>query len=41
MSIQILLQFVPNGLINDIAPLYQVMAWRRFGEKPLSETKMA
>ena len=31
------LKFVPKGLINNIPALVQVMAWRRPGDKPLSE----
>ena len=30
-------KFVPNGLINDILALVLIMAWRRPGDKPLSE----
>ena len=35
--IQISLQFVPNGPINNIPALVQIMAWRLPGDKPLSE----
>ena len=35
--IKISLQFVSNGPINDIPALVQIMAWRRPGDKPLSE----
>ena len=28
---------VPKGPINDISALAQIMAWRRSGDKPLSE----
>ena len=35
--IKISLKFVSNGLINDIPALVQIMAWRRLGDKPLSE----
>ena len=31
------LKFVPKGLIDDIPTLVQIMAWRRWGDKPLSE----
>ena len=31
------LKFVPKGPINNIPALVQVMAWRRPGDKPLSE----
>ena len=34
------LKFVPNGPINNIPALVQVMAWRRPGDKPLSEPVM-
>ena len=34
------LKFVPQGLINNIPPLVQIMAWRRPGDKPLSEPIM-
>ena len=32
------LKFVPNGPVNNIPALVQMMAWRRPGDKPLSET---
>ena len=35
--IKISLKFVPKGPINDIPALVQIMAWRRLGNKPLSE----
>ena len=35
--INISLKFVPRGPINNIPTLVQVMAWRRPGNKPLSE----
>ena len=41
ISIKISLKFVPNGLINNIPALVQIMAWRRTGDKPLSEPMMA
>ena len=34
------LKFVPNGQINIISELVQIMAWRRRGDKPLSEPMM-
>ena len=34
-------EFVSKGPINDIPVLVQVMAWRRPGDKPLSEPMMA
>ena len=40
MSINISLKFVPNGRINNTPALVQVMAWRRLGDKPLSEPMM-
>ena len=39
-SINISLKFVPKGLINNIPELVQIMAWRRPGDKPLSEPMM-
>ena len=38
--IQISLKFVPKGPINNNPGLDQIMAWRRSGDKPLSEPKM-
>ena len=38
--IKISLKFVPKGPINDIPSLVQIMAWRRSGDKPLSEPMM-
>ena len=35
--INISLKFVPKGPINNIPALVQIMAWRRPGDKPLSE----
>ena len=34
------LKFVPKGLINNTPALVQVMAWRRPGDKPLSEAML-
>ena len=38
--IEISLKFVPEGPINNIPALVQIMAWRRPGDKPLSEPMM-
>ena len=40
ISIKISLKFVPKGPINNIPALIQIMAWRRSGDKPLSEPMM-
>ena len=40
ISIKISLKFVPKGPINNIQALVQIMAWRRPGNKPLSEPMM-
>ena len=40
ISIEISLKFVPKGSINNIPALFQIMAWRRPGAKPLSEPMM-
>ena len=40
ISIKNSLKFVPKGPINNIPVLVQVMAWRRPGDKPLSEPKV-
>ena len=40
ISINISLKFVPRGPINSIPALVQIMAWRRPGDKPLSEPMM-
>ena len=37
ISIKISLKFVPKGPINNNPSLVQIMAWRRPGDKPLSE----
>ena len=37
ISITISLKFVPKGRINNSPTLVQIMAWRRSGDKPLSE----
>ena len=38
--IKISLKFIPKGPINNIPALVQIMAWRRSGDKPLSEPMM-
>ena len=40
ISIKISLKFVPKGPINNNPALVQIMAWRRLGDKPLSEPMM-
>ena len=40
ISINISLKFAPEGQINKIPVLVQIMAWRRPGDKPLSEPIM-
>ena len=40
ISIKISLKFVPKGPINNIPSLVQIMAWRRPGDKPISEPMM-
>ena len=40
IAIKISLKFVPKGPINNIPTLVQIMAWRRPGDKPLSEPMM-
>ena len=40
IPINISLKFVPKGWINNIPALVQIMAWRRPGDKPLSEPMM-
>ena len=37
ISIKISLKFIPNGPIDNIPALVQIMAWRRLGDKPLYE----
>ena len=37
ITIENSLKFVPKGPINNIPALVQIMAWRRPGDKPLSE----
>ena len=38
VSLRISLKFVPKVRINNIPSLVQIMAWRRPGDKPLSES---
>ena len=40
ISIKVSLKFVPKIPINNIPALVQIMAWRRSGDKPLSEPMM-
>ena len=40
IRIKISLKFVPKDPINSIPALVQIMAWRRPGDKPLSESMM-
>ena len=40
IPIEISLKFVFNGPINNILAMVQIMAWRRPGDKPLSEPRM-
>ena len=40
IPIKISLKFVPKGPINNNPALVQIMAWRRPGDKPLSEPMM-
>ena len=40
ISIKISLNFVPKIPIDNISALFQIMAWRRPGDKPLSEAMM-
>ena len=41
ISIKMSLNFVPKGPTNNILTLVQITAWRRPGDKPLSESMMA
>ena len=41
VSIKISLKFVRKGPINNMPALVQIMAWRRPGDKPLSDPMMA
>ena len=40
ISIKMSLKFVPRGPINNILALFQIVAWRWPGDKPLSEPMM-
>ena len=40
ISIKLSLKFVPTSPINKILALFQIMAWRRTGDKPLSEAML-
>ena len=40
ISLNISLKFVPRVWIDNIPALVQIMAWRRLGDKPLSEPMM-
>ena len=40
ISMKISLNFVPKGRNNNIPALVQIMAWRRPGDKPLSDAMM-
>ena len=40
IPIKISLNFVPDGSINNIPALVQIMVWRHPGNKPLSEPMM-
>ena len=40
IPIKISMKFLPKGPINNIPALVQIMAWRRPGDKPLSEPMM-
>ena len=40
ISLKISMKFVPKGEIDHIPSLVQIMAWRRPGDKPLSEAMM-
>ena len=40
ISIKISLKFVPKGPFHNNSALVQIMAWRRPGDKPLSEPMM-
>ena len=41
IPVKISLKFVPKGAISNIPALVQIMAWRRSGDKPLSEPMMS
>ena len=37
LNVKISLKFAPKVRINDVPALVQIKAWRRIGDKPLSE----
>ena len=39
--IKISLKFIPKGPIDNNPALFQIMAWRQVGDKPLSESMVA
>ena len=41
ISMKISMKFIPEGPINNIPSLVQIMAWHRTGNKPLFEAMMA
>ena len=41
LNFEISLKFIAKGSINNNPALFQIMAWRRPGDKPLSEPMMA
>ena len=41
IAIKISLKFVPDGPIDNSPALVEVMAWRRTGDKPLSEPMLS
>ena len=41
ISLKISLKFAPEVRINNIPALVQIMAWRRTGDKPLSEPMLS
>ena len=41
ISIKILPKLVPNGPIDNKPALFQIMAWRWAGDKPLFDSMMA
>ena len=40
ISIEISVNYVANNPVNNKPALVRIMAWRRTGDKPLSETMM-
>ena len=38
---KILLKYILPGLIDNMSALVQIVAWRRLGDKPLSEPMLA